>query len=892
MTAKSPYIVDTHTELMSILCCREPDALLSGLSMLIAQIKDTGECMPIFEYARSTDGKVPELFKRWEDFQRDMRPAVVPLLVEAAARTLELLGKHDALLAARMAKEIVKEHMKFVYRALCANQDVLSVHTLNLLKTIATTGRASADALFAAFDFTLNPLVSFCARKKTAVDGQSPRAAFIAFFLSFYGHGGMETKLAAATLHAINSAIIAHMNKDAPPQIEFILDTLQRHVVESRLRNLPLTFFTGPILNQLLKVYAHDKIEVVKSIDDFLARLMTEAMVSPVSKVSVDLSQQAHNPPVKNRITLEFLNHLKPLESVMHQRLAVKILQACPDVFVPYFRHASKSFNFGDIQAGSEETRWIALMGFVIQAAQCPLANFEFSGAGDKISLLHVMGIELMCPSRPVWTRALQHTQPLASYLALSLLNVLLERLYNFTCSLEQKSKNFPDIIVHRDSMLLQAMKLFPDIQLILAQFNQGKHDPKVVSAMKWYFMLFASHSDFSFDVGKLVPKHLRDCAIDARVEMLRLVTALPSVNYFEEEDGWFLQAVELKNQEAASRMLASTGFIADHDAWAAAVIEGKLDACKLNRTMNSAELIMPASDFILQQHFPNTKPPQNDVQEAEQVPDIDLAAGVFFDFATNADASPLMIASELLGRVDRELVQTKLVHTPWQHLSLLPNHLAAERFDEVLYGEHDPAAWLSIIASILAIDSLTENELFKLVESNLLGAVVMGLSTSHHMLSRSLLGQFIRCLEWCHMKERHQLGTLLHTTLRTSSGQLLRVQCMFVASALPIMLLPADPLYIPLNQYLLSNYTLPALPFFEEAFGIALLPSLLQADDLRRELRFVLRILRYGHRREDAAVFKHTLVHVQALVMEKANAKWNEQVVQEAQAFLSLFGQ
>ena len=99
-------------------------------------------------------------------------------------------------------------------------------------------------------------------------------------------------------------------------------------------------------------------------------------------------------------------------------------------------RAVGKSFRFGDVQAEEEGSKWIALMGFAIQASQLPLPVYEFSGSGS-CSLLVITGIDALSMGRTVWTRALQHTNPLARLLSVSLLQALVQRLYHFIVQLE-----------------------------------------------------------------------------------------------------------------------------------------------------------------------------------------------------------------------------------------------------------------------------------------------------------------------------------------------------------------------------------------------------------------------------------------------------------------------
>ena len=139
------------------------------------------------------------------------------------------------------------------------------------------------------------------------------------FMLGIMKVGSMDTKMAAASLHSLYYAIVAHLSTDPFSRIKMTLDTLKDTILNCRMRNLSLTFFSGAILNQLLKLYGHGKSEVVTLVDSFLTQLMTESIVSPVDTIPVTLSTP-FNPPLRNKQVLEFLQHLKPFELSPHVR--------------------------------------------------------------------------------------------------------------------------------------------------------------------------------------------------------------------------------------------------------------------------------------------------------------------------------------------------------------------------------------------------------------------------------------------------------------------------------------------------------------------------------------------------------------------------------------------
>ena len=80
--------------------------------MLIEQLRKTGTCKPLLDYARLTSGKLPELFQLWELVQHDMRLASVPLILECNAEIIKLLTTSGYLLATTFVTIILQEHLK------------------------------------------------------------------------------------------------------------------------------------------------------------------------------------------------------------------------------------------------------------------------------------------------------------------------------------------------------------------------------------------------------------------------------------------------------------------------------------------------------------------------------------------------------------------------------------------------------------------------------------------------------------------------------------------------------------------------------------------------------------------------------------------------------------
>ena len=327
-------------------------------------------------------------------------------------------------------------------------------------------------------------------------------------------------------------------------------------------------------------------------------------------------------------------------------------------------------------------------------------------------------------------------------------------------------------------------------------------------------------------------------------MEMAELVSVIPDIEFFA-DGGWFEQIIGEGCVETASRMLASTGIVKRHALWANAINKDKSLAPRVSAAMREfiKEIDVGCSD-PLEAMFPDvcldavTKDMTADVPDVEMGDEPGIHSTPFFRFACNASTSALLIAGELLSMVDKGAVLDRLVHTPIATLDTLPQHLDAESFHALLYKEYNATAWYSILASILNVEELTEGEMRQMADTNLLAFLVVGLAQSCSAgLARNLLEQFLRCLEWCHVRERNELSLLLHSLLLTPT--VTRLQCMFVAHSIHVIMQPSHPLFHSLTEYLLAIPVLPALPFLEEALMLSYLPSLLKHDDMQRDILF-----------------------------------------------------
>ena len=927
-----PQTIESVSELLQLIESRDPKQLSDGLLSMNKQLEQHGSLEPLLVYAKNTKGKLPELFKCWHDSQHDVNMMHIPHLIHFTELSLKCLAKADPILASILGVSLSEELLASTfYRFLSSSNQLVTYRMLCLLTAIGEAGgKRSADALAKQFDFGFAALTAFARNRRAVADvntlEQGPtsiRNAFASFCLSILGCPSVDLRVQlAGRISPLLVIMIGQMGEDPLERVDSFFSLLRLHVLGCRVRNLALRLFTGPLLDALLKLRALGQPKLFDIVNQFLCELMCKAMVQPIQTLHVTLPQKGETLAIiscKNRQVLEFACHLKPFDRVEDQHLLVEILAACPDAVPSYLISQGKTFQFGDDAAGA---RWIALMSFAIQVANLPVLPLDIEVNGPH-GLLTATGLSSLIPPRHIVTRILNfiaskectEENTLATQLVFTLLEALFKRFF-LTIACLERGASLEHTTQSRDELVIEARRAFPDIQVLLALYKQLIQNPaaepfvlNILRILYYYYAVFEYYLPIEFD-GNIFFSNVSEF----KTEHLMLASAMSLINHFTGSPSWFDRAIEAKAVDAAQRMLANWD-VEDSFEWAEIACRDLSIASQLKDAVlqgKQGELIKPSRT----EEIPLDASSSTDSDDESH-----YMLYHQFDFLQRKDTPPLAIAVELLSSINREQIRS-LFSRQSIVLNPVPSNVSLVAFNKLLFVDYDISAWYSIIVSILHVEDLTQQEMHTLVDSNLIGLVVLGLSVAGSP-SFKILCLFLQALEWCRVKERNQIHILLHPLMSMmalleggSTTIPSRMQCIFIAHCLPIVLEPGHLLYCPILDYCIKFRAqpitdqdqesqagkrqrppkeLPQIPFLAEAFGIKTIPSLLKNEDIRRDVSFMLDVLLDAVPGEDLTLveshkeYEALKDELQMLLVTDVtcNPKWKEMVIDKVKALL-----
>jgi hypothetical protein len=241
---------------------------------------------------------------------------------------------------------------------------------LALYTAIASLGKTHADSVKDHFDFGMKPLEKclFSAKKLPQGD-HDLRQVYIDFILALLENGGFETKEVVSKMRAVFASIFKQLARDHPMMQRRVLLTLKRTIIDEQSGYaMAVSVFSAINIHAIVLLNEGDKDNAGGEWTDYLHALLTCPGHGVCFKVEPGLQ-------LKNRIALDLLPMLKPLESERQQNLAVAILTSCPDCTLPYLE--KMRFNFGEPGGAGESTsteavseRWTALMAFMSRILQ------------------------------------------------------------------------------------------------------------------------------------------------------------------------------------------------------------------------------------------------------------------------------------------------------------------------------------------------------------------------------------------------------------------------------------------------------------------------------------------------------------------------------------------
>ncbi len=252
-----------------------------------------------------------------------------------------------------LARCLIRDHLPTIYRYLNHGKQIVIQSALRLLVSLVMHGPSTTRELFDAFNFQLKPLAGFLRirRKQSEPNGnsiQDIRTLYVKFLLGFLIRGDSNVKKSILETKNLLGFIVKDMKNDPFESVQFVLDTLQRVVIDdARLpRSTKVAFFHIAILQQLLSIYSCDDLSNPRyvnsnipseSIADITHLFMKSMCMIPGQGIcfrdsgwypkSQDGSAQLNNP-----LLGKLISNLKVSDDLRQRELFLGIIDACPEL--------------------------------------------------------------------------------------------------------------------------------------------------------------------------------------------------------------------------------------------------------------------------------------------------------------------------------------------------------------------------------------------------------------------------------------------------------------------------------------------------------------------------------------------------------------------------------
>ncbi|KAJ3294460.1 hypothetical protein HK104_003568 [Borealophlyctis nickersoniae] len=484
---------------LSKLVREEVDAEVSGEGDLVrAYFKGSPECA--------------ELFRIWDFQQTNKVDRLEVIILEVLSRVIpvaKMVGSRS--IGTGMVRNVIRNHMKILYRNLSSGKHVVIQSTLRLLVAVTGYGQGTTRELQETFNFTMKALHKLLTiRKKSAAgqEGTKPRKAedvrtlYIRFILAFLVRGDVGVKKAVLETKDFVSGIFKGMAEDTYETVEFVLSTLRRAVIDDVHlgRSVKVAFFNNYVLEQLARLYFRNDVSSDGgdvSISDLAHEFMLHLCTNP--GVGVCFQDAGWYPAqssggkkhikVYNAVLLRFLGVLHPTENLNQEKLVLAILKSCPELVQPYWNSLT-ALSF-DPRLSS---RWLANMALVAKVIQLPVPS-HFGAPSPSLSPPPVGTVAdnvLPCVlSRAILGRALLHSSRLVKYTAAGVLALAFGKLAEVrravNLAMTESTESAPQWRKASTQLLEEIRRRVPELQIVLALQNTkalGDVDTEMVDAL------------------------------------------------------------------------------------------------------------------------------------------------------------------------------------------------------------------------------------------------------------------------------------------------------------------------------------------------------------------------------------------------------------------------
>lgn len=766
--------------------------------------------------------------------------------------------------------------MKLAYRLLSSGHNAIVTPTLDLLSTIGSIDGSLNELLFGGFDFSLKTMPKFAfMRKKTLAQGErwDIRSAYVHFLLMFVEHGNYATKLALAKMQNLIGPIFAGLPDDPLPLVQYFLETIQKGIIgnEKRSKTLTLAFVYSSSLGKVSKLYESSDPTIVDIADVFLREVCTNTdtgLCFRSSEADVTLSKPSG---LRNKILLDVLLAMNPLESLRKQQLFIEIFTACPDIIGPYWIKSNFSFE------PEPTARFFNLVSFAIKLLQVPVTPALYEDINEIVPKgLNASNIQ----------RGLLHSNRMVAFFMAVLLKTVLMRMESFVKDFEWRCSPQCSNLVIRNQLIQQLSSKIPSGKETFQVYSQNlKLDAssrllgELLAIMEASSRLFASYPEHGigmvkFDTTKMIdiPQYWSYLAESCAFDIADMPFIAGKLSSFQRNKliGNYL----LKHGLASSAEQIQFICQSDNQTMIPAIQQLK------QKRFFSAQS-NPLIDLLGQQESFETFTKKSrvatvpldvaqyslDKQTEEANDDSTLALAPLI-----TGSSMSSVFEEIMSSVKLDVVAKAISRSSFDKFTQIQFTMSNEQLTDLLLSTYDYSAWIQFLAQMMTNSEMVKSIDIRIyIESGVLAFPLHGLSSSDENLWRAshfVLHSFYELLQSARFRERKEI-MLVMDCLRNSLHESVRlptVHAVFLSEMMQVLLRPAHFMYPVIMEFLLANHSL----------DIKRIPLMIECicsstDMMSRQQVWMLRILIAGTRKgtsySELYGFSHVWPTVQTLL-------------------------
>jgi len=819
---------------------------------------------------------------------------------------MEILGRASAMkgVASKVGRQLVKEHLTLVYRCLSSGHNAIVSPTLDLLTAIGSVDGSLNELLFSTLDLSLKSLPKFALmRKKILAQGERHdiRTAYVNFILCFVQHGNYGTKAGLGKMQNLVAPVFVGLPDDKFELVIYILDTIRAHVLmnEKKNKSLAIAFLFSSSLAKVAKLYESADDRISEAADNFLRLVGTNPDIGLVFKhPSETVGGQL---VLKNKIMLDLILTINPIESLKKQELCLDILAACPDILPQFWTRSSFSFE------PEASARYINLCVFAVRLLQSVPLIVTLTPEAQMILPKGLTPSSL--------NRGLTHSNKLVSLYSALLLSACFERLERYIAelewhlSLETRPDHRARLTAGRDTLLTECFSQVPTGKTLYQAYTQYLKQEvtaatsliieKLLIVMRIASRLALNHPDFGRNLipvvaGKVPALHesgmkayweyvIGTCSFaydDASIDHVLANTpsysklalcALSSSGFANPAELAFVKSLDVSKDFCRQILITIS------ELKAGKFLSAGEDACPILRKLNLGPQFDSASvehshvsidPAMIHRHAAKTIK----IEDEERVQRTEAP-----ELCGNAFSA---VVDEIMAHVKSEAVHKAISKSSFDEYVPIAGDISRGDTARLLLVDFQPSAWLQFLARIFGADSVQQPKDLRLfLETGSLSFAIFALCSANEDVCKAghfVLHSFYDLLVKAKFRERREIKLLIEClrhslqddadTDDTNITKLSPVIAAFISEAIQVLLRPAHFMYSLLMEHLLANFKLDLrkIPLIVECLSSS-------SESMARDQAWMIRILNSGFRPTQKCMqvyqFNHVVPAMQTLL-------------------------